>query len=270
MGPTYPRPTAYPHVEYYASSPVHSSEKGRKSGSVAIRTTSVSGLFCDGAGFIPTAPEAFCLDFWYFLCIDIIVRWSGAFDCGTYMIKGKRPTCPPALKNTRQQLLLLHVTNRLSCRPHSLFNQSIHPHTPCSSRLPPFLPPYPPPAAAAAVVRFSTGIGGGASGGATVGPSAEQQTRMTKFVKRLVWYPAVLIVSWTFATINRIQNAVNPNGPIFGLFLLHVSDGCDGREVFAVTVTRCRVRGWLGEGLGVGGSVLRALCVVSGRAAGLS
>lgn len=71
--------------------------------------------------------------------------------------------------------------------------------------------------------RFSTGIDGGAADGSTIGPSAEQQLRMTKFVKRLVWYPAVLIVSWTFATINRVQNAAHPDHPIFGLFLLHVS-----------------------------------------------
>lgn len=84
--------------------------------------------------------------------------------------------------------------------------------------------------------RFSTGIGGGASGGATVGPSAEQQTRMTKFVKRLVWYPAVLIVSWTFATINRIQNAADPDNQIFTLFLLHVSTGV----MSDVDASRCR------------------------------
>ncbi|CAM9883270.1 unnamed protein product [Ectocarpus sp. 6 AP-2014] len=70
------------------------------------------------------------------------------------------------------------------------------------------------------VRRFSTEIAGDAS---AVGPSAEQQTRMTKFSKRLVWYPAVLIASWTFATINRIQNAVDPDHPVFGLFLLHTS-----------------------------------------------
>ena len=46
---------------------------------------------------------------------------------------------------------------------------------------------------------------------------------MTKFVNRLVWYPVVLVASWTFATINRIQNAVEPDRPVFGLFLLHVS-----------------------------------------------
>ncbi|CAM9810808.1 unnamed protein product, partial [Hapterophycus canaliculatus] len=69
--------------------------------------------------------------------------------------------------------------------------------------------------------RFSTGISGGDGGGPSLGPSAEQQTRMTKFVKRLVWYPAVLIAAWTFATINRIQNAVDPDNPIFALFLLH-------------------------------------------------
>lgn len=49
---------------------------------------------------------------------------------------------------------------------------------------------------------------------------------MTKFVNRLVWYPVVLVASWTFATINRIQNAVNPDHPVFALFLLHVSHMC--------------------------------------------
>eukprot|EP00903_Cladosiphon_okamuranus_P010963 g10354.t1 len=75
------------------------------------------------------------------------------------------------------------------------------------------------------VRRFSAEIGGGggADGGAAVGPSAEQAVRMTKFVNRLVWYPVVLVASWTFATINRIQNAVNPDHPVFGLFLLHTS-----------------------------------------------
>ncbi|CAM9124871.1 unnamed protein product [Scytosiphon promiscuus] len=76
--------------------------------------------------------------------------------------------------------------------------------------------------------RLSAGIGegGGDSGGgdaSAAGPSTDQQIRMTKFVKRLVWYPAVLIAAWTFATINRIQNAVDPDNPIFGLFLLHTS-----------------------------------------------
>lgn len=45
---------------------------------------------------------------------------------------------------------------------------------------------------------------------------------MRKFVKRLIWYPAVLIFCWTFATINRIQNSASPQEPIFALYLLHV------------------------------------------------
>ncbi|CAN0196287.1 unnamed protein product, partial [Ectocarpus fasciculatus] len=36
------------------------------------------------------------------------------------------------------------------------------------------------------------------------------------------WYPAVLIASWTFATINRIQDAVHPGRLVSGLFVLHV------------------------------------------------
>lgn len=74
------------------------------------------------------------------------------------------------------------------------------------------------------IARLSTGVGGDGGGASVAGPSADQQIRMTKFVKRLVWYPAVLIAAWTFATINRIQNAVDPDNSIFILYLLHVSD----------------------------------------------
>lgn len=93
-------------------------------------------------------------------------------------------------------------------------------------------------------VRFSTGIDGGGADGTTIGPSAEQQLRMTKFVKRLVWYPAVLIASWTFATINRIQNAAHPDHPIFGLFLLHVSGGsgrCGATNILIKTKQEWRI-----------------------------
>lgn len=43
-----------------------------------------------------------------------------------------------------------------------------------------------------------------------------------KIVKRLRWYPALLVLCWTFATINRVQNAVHSRGrPIFALYILH-------------------------------------------------
>jgi len=41
-----------------------------------------------------------------------------------------------------------------------------------------------------------------------------------KIVQRLRWYPALLVICWTFGTINRIQNAVQPQGPIFALYLM--------------------------------------------------
>lgn len=70
--------------------------------------------------------------------------------------------------------------------------------------------------------RFSAGIDGGAPEGTTAGPSSDQQMRMAKFMQRLMWYPAVLIISWTFATMNRIYNTFHPSDSIFGLFFMHV------------------------------------------------
>ncbi|CAM9692271.1 unnamed protein product [Ascophyllum nodosum] len=69
--------------------------------------------------------------------------------------------------------------------------------------------------------RFSAGIDGVGASGASVGPSAEQHARMAKFMQRLLWYPAVLIIAWTFATINRIYDIFHPSNPIFGLFFMH-------------------------------------------------
>jgi len=52
----------------------------------------------------------------------------------------------------------------------------------------------------------------------------EQHQTKIKIVRRLRWYPALLVVCWTFATINRVQNAVNTKGrPIFWLYILHAT-----------------------------------------------
>ncbi|CAM9278597.1 unnamed protein product [Discosporangium mesarthrocarpum] len=72
--------------------------------------------------------------------------------------------------------------------------------------------------------RFSVSIAGeGESKSDSIGPSGEQQRRMYKFGKRLLWYPAVLIGCWAFATIQRIQNAVDPTNPVFWLLLIQTS-----------------------------------------------
>ncbi|CAM9642726.1 unnamed protein product [Choristocarpus tenellus] len=72
--------------------------------------------------------------------------------------------------------------------------------------------------------RFSVEIdvGRGSKQESSVSPPQEQQDRMRKFGKRLFWYPAVMIFCWTFPTINRIQNTLDPNNPIFTLLLLQV------------------------------------------------
>ena len=42
-------------------------------------------------------------------------------------------------------------------------------------------------------------------------------------VRRLRLYPLILVFCWTFATVNRLQNVVDPTNPQFMLYLLHVS-----------------------------------------------
>ena len=41
-------------------------------------------------------------------------------------------------------------------------------------------------------------------------------------MRRLNAYPLILAGCWFFATINRVQNAINPQGPLFWLYLLQV------------------------------------------------
>jgi hypothetical protein len=44
------------------------------------------------------------------------------------------------------------------------------------------------------------------------------QRAMERRIKQLQRYPIVLIACWTFGTINRVQNAINPRHPIFALW----------------------------------------------------
>ncbi len=45
-------------------------------------------------------------------------------------------------------------------------------------------------------------------------------TRSVKMVKRLRLYPLILVFCWMGATINRLQNVISPNEPVFSLYLL--------------------------------------------------
>ena len=51
----------------------------------------------------------------------------------------------------------------------------------------------------------------------------ESKPKYLKMIRRLRLYPLVLILCWTFGTINRFQNVVNPAEPIYILFILQVS-----------------------------------------------
>eukprot|EP00239_Pterosperma_sp_CCMP1384_P012693 CAMPEP_0197867124 /NCGR_PEP_ID=MMETSP1438-20131217/44587_1 /TAXON_ID=1461541 /ORGANISM="Pterosperma sp., Strain CCMP1384" /LENGTH=444 /DNA_ID=CAMNT_0043485747 /DNA_START=252 /DNA_END=1586 /DNA_ORIENTATION=- len=51
--------------------------------------------------------------------------------------------------------------------------------------------------------------------------SEEQRALEAKAVARLGYYPVILVLTWTFATLNRIQNFFSPT-PIFWLYCAHV------------------------------------------------
>eukprot|EP00164_Ancoracysta_twista_P000108 GFYU01000156.1.p1 GENE.GFYU01000156.1~~GFYU01000156.1.p1 ORF type:complete len:321 (-),score=53.01 GFYU01000156.1:123-1085(-) len=46
--------------------------------------------------------------------------------------------------------------------------------------------------------------------------------RELQVVRRLAMYPVILTVVWSFGTINRIQNSLDPDNPSFFLTVLHV------------------------------------------------
>ena len=49
-----------------------------------------------------------------------------------------------------------------------------------------------------------------------------QDIEKLKAVRRLILFPIIIAVAWTFATINRVQKFVDPSNPSFTLGLLHV------------------------------------------------
>lgn len=42
-------------------------------------------------------------------------------------------------------------------------------------------------------------------------------------MSRWGYYPLILIGSWTFGTINRIHNFVDPHHPVFALYVLQIA-----------------------------------------------
>jgi hypothetical protein len=40
-------------------------------------------------------------------------------------------------------------------------------------------------------------------------------------MRRLRLYPIILVLCWTFGSINRIQNAVQPGKPIYWIYIVH-------------------------------------------------
>lgn len=51
-------------------------------------------------------------------------------------------------------------------------------------------------------------------------PNDENTKGMVRVIERLKYYPMILIVCWTFATINRIYDSVHPRSPVFALVIL--------------------------------------------------
>jgi hypothetical protein len=55
--------------------------------------------------------------------------------------------------------------------------------------------------------------------------TTEEGKRQLKLIKRLKFYPMILIVCWIFGTINRVYLFVAPNDPQAWLTILHVFFG---------------------------------------------
>jgi hypothetical protein len=52
------------------------------------------------------------------------------------------------------------------------------------------------------------------------GQSDASTKGMLRVVDRLKYYPMILIVCWTFATINRIYDSIHPRSPSLGLIVM--------------------------------------------------
>mmetsp|Transcript_31114 Transcript_31114/g.40056 ORF Transcript_31114/g.40056 Transcript_31114/m.40056 type:complete len:328 (+) Transcript_31114:108-1091(+) len=54
-----------------------------------------------------------------------------------------------------------------------------------------------------------------------VGAQTAQSKKLLNLCDRLKMYPLIMVICWSFATINRIQNTIEPQNPMFVLFFLH-------------------------------------------------
>merc|ERR1719453_663681 len=55
------------------------------------------------------------------------------------------------------------------------------------------------------------------------GEETPEHRQKMKIVRRLRWYPALLLVCWLPGTVNRIHNAAAPGSPVFWLYILHAT-----------------------------------------------
>lgn len=72
------------------------------------------------------------------------------------------------------------------------------------------------------------GDGGGetmeAESGRITGPQGIELSTSTPIIARLQLYPLALVVCWSWATVNRVREAIEPNGrDIFWLYILQYS-----------------------------------------------
>uniref|UniRef100_A0A7S2V1W1 G-protein coupled receptors family 2 profile 2 domain-containing protein n=1 Tax=Fibrocapsa japonica TaxID=94617 RepID=A0A7S2V1W1_9STRA len=51
----------------------------------------------------------------------------------------------------------------------------------------------------------------------------ETSDRLLRLVRRLRWYPFIMIIAYFWATINRIYNSINPGQPVFWLIFLQAA-----------------------------------------------
>lgn len=63
--------------------------------------------------------------------------------------------------------------------------------------------------------------GAGAGPGARIGPGGLEMSTSIPIIERLRLYPIALVICWSWATVNRVHEALHPKGQtVFWLFML--------------------------------------------------
>jgi hypothetical protein len=75
--------------------------------------------------------------------------------------------------------------------------------------------------------------------------NTEVEMRTKRFIFNLTLYPVFMVICWTGAVVNRLQNAIHPNDPKLGLFIweygLNATQGMWNALIFALAIRQRRI-----------------------------